>query len=110
MERVPGEVDARELLVGDLDSSLVGAVIELRVELEAGAGRGGGDEVDDDLERLKRLAAPVEADQAEHAVLDLVPLRRAGREVADADLKAGGVGESLQLVAPQAGAGVVGAA
>ena len=58
----------------------------------------------------ERLAAPVARDEAEQAVLDLVPLARAGREVADLDLKAGLVGQALQLGLPQPGAVAVGAA
>ena len=34
---------------------------------------------------IKRLASPVLGDVAEHPVLDLVPLARARREVADGD-------------------------
>ena len=41
------------------------------------------------------------ADEAEQAVLDFVPLRGAGREVADRDLQPGLVGELLQLDLPQ---------
>ncbi len=51
--------------------------------------------------------APVEADEAEQAVLDLVPLRCSWREMADAELKSSAVGEALQLVAPQPGPRVV---
>ena len=40
----------------------------------------------------------------------LVPLRGSWREVADADPQPGRVGEALQLVTPQAGAGIVGPA
>jgi len=41
---------------------------------------------------------------AEHAVLDLVPLARAWRVVADVDRQPGIVSEALQLAFPQSGA------
>ena len=110
MERVSGDVDLGELVVGHVDASLVGLVVEAGVELEAGVGRRRGDQVDDHLEALERLAAPVEAHEAEHAVLDLVPLRGAGREMADADVQPDRIGEALQFVAPEPGARVVGPA
>jgi hypothetical protein len=46
----------------------------------------GRDQVDDHLVAGQRPAAPVLADVREQAVLDLVPLARAGREVTDLDL------------------------
>jgi hypothetical protein len=78
-------LDGGELGVGDLDLVGVVALIELRVDLEPGAGGGRGDQVDDRLERDEWAPAPVLGDEAEQAVLDLVPLRGAGREVADRD-------------------------
>jgi hypothetical protein len=65
------EVDGGELLVGDLDAFGVGVRVEAGVHLEAGAGGGCGDEVDDDLVGEEGFAAPVLADEAEQAVLDL---------------------------------------
>src|SRR5437016_9728261 len=47
-------------------------------------------------------AAPVVGDVAEHAVLDLVPLARAGREVTDLHGQTQLVGQVLQLQSPQA--------
>ena len=77
---------------------------------EAGVGRGGGDQLDDDLVADQRLAAPVLGDEGEQAVLDLVPFAGAGREVADGHGQAGLVGEALQLELPQPDARAVAAA
>jgi hypothetical protein len=46
----------------------------------------------------------------EEAVLDLVPFRRAGRIVADADGQAGLIGQRLEFAFPQSDPGSVGAA
>ena len=80
------------------------------MDLQAGAGGGRADQADDRLQRHQRLAAPVHRDEGERAVLDSVPFRAAGREVADADLKTAVVGEFLQLDLPQLRAVAVGAA
>src|SRR5206468_11470137 len=87
VEGVAGEVDGGDVGVADLDPFRVAAFVEARVDAQPGAGRGCGDQVDDHLAADQRLAAPVLADEAEQAVLDLVPLAGAGREVADADLE-----------------------
>ena len=105
-----GDVHGGELGVGDLDAALVVAVVESGVDLQAGVGRGGADQVHDDFEGLQWLAAPVETDEAEQSMLDFVPLESPGRKVADTDAQPGRVSEWLQLVAPEAGAGVVGPA
>src|SRR5450755_4984027 len=85
MELVAFDVHGGKLLVGALDPFLVVAGVQARVDLQAGAGRGRADQVDDHLQALKRPSASVEADVAEHAMLGFVPLRRPGRKVADAD-------------------------
>src|SRR5215210_8465894 len=110
MKGVASDVDASELLVADLDAFLVDAVVEAGVDRQAGRGRRSGDQVDDDLKALQRLAAPVEAHEAEHPMLDLVPLARGAREVADADPQARLIGQALKLDAPQPGTWAVGPA
>ena len=95
-----GEVDGVDFGVADADLGGVFACVELGVDVESGAAAGRGDEVDDDLQREERFGAPVAADEAEEAVLDLVPLARPGREVADADPESGLVGQLLQLGLP----------
>ena len=101
MKLVRVDIDRVELGVSDPDLVRVGALVQPGIDLKPGAGRGGSDEVDDRLQRDERLAPPVHRDEREQPVLDLVPLRGAGREVADLDLKLGLVGEPLQLDLPQ---------
>src|SRR5450631_13377 len=101
MEPVAFDVHGGQFPVGDLDPLLVAARIEARVDLQPGTGRRRSDQVDDHLQALQRLAAPVQAHVAEHAMLDFVPLRRSRREMADADRQPDLVGELLQLDLPQ---------
>jgi hypothetical protein len=110
MERVAVKVDGLDLVVGDADLVGVAAIVEAGVDLKTGAGRGRGDQVDDRLQAVQRLAAPVDRDVAEQPMLDAVPLAGGGREVADTDLQAGLVGELLQLDLPQANPVAVAAA
>ena len=55
MELVAGEVDGGELLVGDDELLWVVALVEAGVDREAGAGGGGGDQVDDVEDPWDRL-------------------------------------------------------
>ena len=55
-------------------------------------------------------APPVHGDEAEHAVLDPVPFRRAGRVVADGDPQAGLGGQAGQFDLPGPDPVAVGAA
>ena len=97
MEVVAEEVDGVHLGIGDFDACRIGVAIELAAHLEAGVGGGGGDQLDDDLVADEWLAAPVLGDEREQAMLDLVPLAGAGRQVADRDGEAEFVGQLLQL-------------
>ena len=86
--------------LGDLDAAGVGLGVGFGVDGQSGAGRGGADEVDDDLMAGERGASPVHRDVGEQAVLDLVPLARAGREVADGDRDADLGGECGEFDLP----------
>src|SRR3974390_921616 len=101
VELIAGDVDCGELGVGDLDPLLILTGVQTRIDLQAGAGRGLADQVDDHREALQRPSAPVHADVAEQAVLDFVPLRGSRREVTDADRDPELIGELLQLDLPQ---------
>ena len=61
----------------------------------------GRDQLDDHAIADERLGAPVLADEGEEAVLDLVPLAGAGRQVADHDVEAEFVGQLLEFAFPQ---------
>src|SRR5512138_1063249 len=104
------DVDRGELLRRDLLAEGVSPLVETRTHDEAAAVRRVRDQVDDRLVGAERSAAPVDRDEREEAVLDLVPLTRAGREMADVDHETESVGELLQLVLPDARAVAVAAA
>jgi hypothetical protein len=55
------------------------------------------DQVDDGLVRAKRPASPIDRNEREKPVFDLVPLARPRREVADVDGEVELVGEALKL-------------
>src|SRR5215471_3103308 len=100
MEVMADEIDGFDLCVGDLYAGWIGVLIELTVNLEAGLGCGGGDELDDCLIAYERLAAPVLSDERKQAMFDLVPFAGAGRQVAHGDGNAEFVGQFLQFDLP----------
>src|SRR6266511_5156451 len=104
-----GSVDLKLLHLGitNLDALRILASVQRRLDPQARRGVGVADEADDHLEAFQRLATPVGGDVAEHAVLDLVPLARARRQVADAHVEAALVGEALQFELPEPSAGAV---
>ena len=93
------DVQLSHLLVSDLNS--------LRIEVSI---RGGfalqpsrvwnADQIDNRVESIERFAAPVAGNVAEHLMLDLVPLARAGRERADADPQPRFVGQGERASGP----------
>jgi hypothetical protein len=64
----------------------------------AGLGLVGGDELDDGAYIGEGSASPVQRDQAEEAMLDLVPFGGAERVVADGDGQPGVDGQAGQVV------------
>ena len=110
MERVAVEVDGVDLGVRDVDLVGVGALVESGVDLQAAAGLRRPIRLMIVSSETRGLPRQFIVMKLEQAVLDLVPLRGAGREVADLDLQAGLVGELLQLDLPQPHAVAVGAA
>src|SRR5271157_932490 len=100
MEGIPLYVECRHLLVGDLDALGIGVGIEFAADFEAGFRRRVCDQFDGHEEADERHGAPVLGNVAEHAVLDLVPLRGPRRIMADLDDQAGLVGELLQRHLP----------
>jgi hypothetical protein len=85
VEAVPGNGQSGDLVVGDLDAGGVGVGVEFGVDGQAGLGGGRRDAFDDDFMAGQGPAAPVHGDVGEQPVLDPVPLRCAGRQVADGD-------------------------
>src|SRR6478672_5380681 len=89
------------LIVND-DACRVLAGIQCRSHAQAFRGARGTDELDDGFEVNEWAPTPILGDMAEEPVLDLVPLRCSWREVADANLEAGAVGQFLQFNLPEA--------
>lgn len=110
VERVVFDVQRFHLGIGDLDTLGVAADVNVASDCEAGIGRGGGDQLNDDLVADQRLAAPILGNVGEEAVLDPVPFAGAGRQMGDGDGHPGLVGKALQFALPQADAGTVAAA
>jgi hypothetical protein len=102
MKRVAHNGKSGKFLVGDFDSLRVGVFIEASLDAQSLSGGGAADQVNDDLPADQRAPSPVGGNVAEHAVLDLVPLAGAGREMTDLDRQPQLVGEFLQLSSPQA--------
>jgi hypothetical protein len=101
MERIAGDVELRHLGLPDLDALFVGARVERALDLQSGLGRRRRNHLDDGEAIDQRPVAPVLGDRTEQPVLDLVPLRGAGRIMVDVDQKPGLGGEVLQFALPQ---------
>src|SRR5580658_3952834 len=101
MEAVWLEVETRDLVVGDFDRFLVPVAVERGLDAQPRPCPRAPDQAHDRLDALQRSATPVLGDVAEHSVLDLVPLARAGRVVRDCDVESGLVREALQLQFPE---------
>src|ERR1035438_1433123 len=110
VEVVPRDVDGVDLGVGDSELGLVCGRVQAGVDLQPGAGRGRGYQVDHDLIAGQGLRTPVDRDVAEQAVLDFVPLRGPSRKMKHPDRGADLVGELLQLGLPEPDARAVGPA
>lgn len=100
-EGIPLDVQLAELLSRDRLADRVTPPIEPRTNDQAATVRRVRDQIDDGLVGAQRAAAPVDRDEREQPVLDLVPLAGSRREVADADGDTELVREPLQLVLPE---------
>ena len=94
-----GDVYGSEFVVGDLDAGRVGLGIEFATDLETGLCSCRADQLNDHLMADQRLSAPVAGDEGEEAMLDLVPLAGAWRQVTDGDRDIEFVGQ-LAFAAP----------
>ena len=83
MECVALDIEGCHLRVGDLDALRIGACIECAAHRQARFGRGGCNQFDHRLAADQRFTSPGLGNVAEQPVLDLVPLRRAWRIMAD---------------------------
>src|SRR5215210_3256947 len=96
------EANGCQLRIGYGDTGRVGPAVEFRADVQAGAAVGRADQADDGREIDERGAPPVHRDMREQAMLDLVPLARARREVTHRYGEPRPIGELLELPLPQA--------
>ena len=68
--------------VEDLGAFGIFIFVELGAYFEAGIGCGRGNQLDDRAIASQRLAAPIDRDEREQAMLDLVPFAGAGWQLA----------------------------
>src|SRR5688572_24725879 len=101
MEPMACEADGRQLRIGYGDTGRVRPAIELGSHVQARAAVSRTDETDDRREIDERGAPPVHRDMREQAMLDLVPLARARREVTHRHGEPRPIGELLELPLPQ---------
>ena len=97
----PFQVDGSQFGVADLDAGRITSGVKFGFDRETLVGRGGGDQIDDDLVTEERSPAPILRDMTEHAMFNLVPLARTGREVTDVNRQAQVGGQVLQGHFPQ---------
>jgi hypothetical protein len=81
MEAVAFQVDTLHLLVGDSPPGGVFSAVQTTDDLQALRGRRPSDQVDDGFVVAQRLASPIRGNEREEAMLDLVPLAGARREM-----------------------------
>jgi len=95
VKSVRSESDRFHLGIGDLAPFFVAAGVEFALHFEPGPCRRCCDEIDHSLIRSQRFAPPVERDEREQTMFDLVPLARARRKVAYGDWDCELVSEAL---------------
>src|SRR4029077_7740382 len=98
------DFDRGEFGGGDEDALRIARLIEFAANGKSRIGLGGADQIDDHTVADEGLGTPVDRDEGEHAVLDLIPLAGAGRQVVDFDVDVEFVGQTLELEFPEANA------
>ena len=102
MEVVAFEIHRAQFFVSHFYLWRVLASVKTRLQPQAGARLCGRDQLYNDFVTDQRSTPPVHADMREEPMLDLVPLAGSRRKMANSNLEARVVGESLQLNLPEA--------
>src|SRR5579864_8884540 len=101
MELGSFDVDGGHFFIRNLDPLRVTVGIELTANTQTRSSSGRGDQVHNHAVADQRFGTPVQSDEREEAMLDLVPLAGARRKVTDRNLDPNLIGEALQLAFPQ---------
>ena len=80
MKQGPFNLNLPQLLGTDLDPFRIKVAIQSALDLEAGFGGGGRDQIDDHLVADQRFPAPILADMRKQAMLDFIPFAGPGRK------------------------------
>src|SRR5690242_20862581 len=88
VERVSGDVEGIHLLARDNNSFWIMLAVEFAFHRQAGLRGGRRDQVDDDTVADQGRGLPIHRDEGEQAVLYLVPLAGARRQVMHHDIDA----------------------
>src|SRR5712692_628047 len=110
MERMWMQRQRTHLRLAHVLPRWVGPLVQLGLDAQASLRPRVTDQLHDRLEGAERTASPVLGDVTEEAVLDLVPLAGAGREVRDVNTQTQVISQALQLRLPSARAIAVAAA
>src|SRR6201993_761731 len=100
MERVAGGGDVSHLGIGDLDAFGIILFVQLGAHLEVCICCRRGDQLDDRAIATQWLSPPVDGDEGEETMLDLVPF--AGAEIANTAKPLRQSGAPLRLTSPLA--------
>ena len=85
MQLMSLEAELVDIFLRYLDAGFILAGIQDRFDFESAACSGAADEIDHGFEVDQRFTLPVQANEGEQSVLDLVPLAGARRIVANGD-------------------------
>ena len=102
MEGVALEIHSAQLLIPNATAFGIAFRVEASRDLEAGFRFCVADQVDHRHPVEQRATAPILGNEAEHAMLDLIPLARAGGKMRDLDREMECLGQPLQLRFPEA--------
>ena len=101
------DLQFRHFLLVDASSSRIASLVELAHHRQTLAGCGPRDQVYNRLVTRQWLATPIDTDEREQAVFNLVPLARSRRKMANRNGKTQFVRKALQLPFPQAEPGAI---
>jgi len=95
------QVNLRLLLGGDLEARLIGRLVHIRPNPQAGFRTGRSNELQHGFVIPERLSRPIGFNMTKQSVLNQVPLRRVGRQVRDGDRQAEFIRQLLEAELPQ---------